>query len=158
MVVPFPSHWSNRRLSCSPPWRASTSPQHMAWKRDSGSRVSSPRSLALSPTQSHSFQTTRPWLHSHTTTSTMHVPSTLTCSTTGSDGVVEEGALHLVYCPMDNMVTDTLIKALPSPKVKHFTTCLGLHVKWEGVLSAAHLCTHLCLHVCPVLFCSCWLL
>jgi hypothetical protein len=43
--------------------------------------------------------------------------------------VVEEGALRLVYCPTDNMVADALTKALPSPKVKHFTTCLGLRAK-----------------------------
>jgi hypothetical protein len=43
--------------------------------------------------------------------------------------VVEEGALHLVYCPTNNMVTDALTKVLPSPKVKHFAACLGLHAK-----------------------------
>ena len=43
--------------------------------------------------------------------------------------VVEEGALCLVYCPTDDMVADALMKALPSPKVKHFAACLGLHVK-----------------------------
>jgi hypothetical protein len=41
--------------------------------------------------------------------------------------VVENGAVRLVYCPTVDMVTDTLTKALPSPKVKHFTECLGLH-------------------------------
>jgi hypothetical protein len=43
--------------------------------------------------------------------------------------VVEEGTMRLIYCPMDNMVADALMKALPSPKVKHFATCLGLHTK-----------------------------
>ena len=43
--------------------------------------------------------------------------------------VVKEGTMHLVYCPTDNMVTDVLIKVLPSPKVKHFTACLRLHAK-----------------------------
>jgi len=43
--------------------------------------------------------------------------------------VVEEGSLHLVYCPTDNMVADALTKALPSPKVKHFATGLGLCAK-----------------------------
>jgi hypothetical protein len=43
--------------------------------------------------------------------------------------VVEEGAMRLMYCPMDDMVADVLTKVLPSPKVKHFATCLGLHVK-----------------------------
>lgn len=40
--------------------------------------------------------------------------------------VVEEGKIQLVYCPMEDMVADTLTKALPSPKVKHFTCELGL--------------------------------
>jgi hypothetical protein len=43
--------------------------------------------------------------------------------------VVEEGAMHLVYCPTDDMVADTLTKALPSPKVRHFAACLGLCTK-----------------------------
>jgi hypothetical protein len=43
--------------------------------------------------------------------------------------VVEEGAMHLVYCPTDDMVAEVLMKVLPSPKVKHFATCLRLHVK-----------------------------
>ena len=43
--------------------------------------------------------------------------------------VVEEGAMHLVYCPTDDMVADALMKALPSPKVKHFTVALGLRAK-----------------------------
>ena len=37
--------------------------------------------------------------------------------------------MHLVYCPTDDMVADVLTKALPSPKVKHFAACLGLHAK-----------------------------
>ena len=43
--------------------------------------------------------------------------------------VVEEGTMRLVYCPTDNMVANTLTKALPSPKVKHFAACLGLRAK-----------------------------
>jgi hypothetical protein len=43
--------------------------------------------------------------------------------------VVEEGALCLIYCPTNDMVADALTKVLPSPKVKHFTTCLRLHAK-----------------------------
>jgi len=43
--------------------------------------------------------------------------------------VIEQGSLHLIYCLMDNMVADTLTKALPSAKVKHFATGLGLCVK-----------------------------
>ena len=41
--------------------------------------------------------------------------------------VVENSALHLVYCPMADMVADALTKVLPSPKVKHFAKCLRLH-------------------------------
>ena len=40
--------------------------------------------------------------------------------------IVENGSLCLVYCPTNNMVADALTKALPSPKVKHFTKELGL--------------------------------
>ena len=43
--------------------------------------------------------------------------------------VVEEGAMRLIYCPTDNMVADALMKVLPSPKVKHFATCLRLRTK-----------------------------
>jgi hypothetical protein len=40
--------------------------------------------------------------------------------------VVENGQLRLIYCPTDDMIADTLTKALPSPKVKHFASELGL--------------------------------
>jgi hypothetical protein len=40
--------------------------------------------------------------------------------------VLEEGRITLVYCPTDKMVADTLTKALPSAKVKHFASELGL--------------------------------
>jgi hypothetical protein len=40
--------------------------------------------------------------------------------------IIEEGKLRLVYCPTADMVADTLTKALPSPKVKHFAVELGL--------------------------------
>jgi hypothetical protein len=40
--------------------------------------------------------------------------------------IVEEGKLRLIYCPTEEMVADTLTKALPSAKVKHFAACLGL--------------------------------
>ena len=36
--------------------------------------------------------------------------------------IVEEGSIHLVYCPTNNMVADTLTKALPSMKAKHFAS------------------------------------
>ena len=40
--------------------------------------------------------------------------------------VIEDGSIRLIYCPTDNMVVDTLMKALPSTKVKHFAAALGL--------------------------------
>ena len=40
--------------------------------------------------------------------------------------IVEDGKIRLIYCPTGEMVADTLTKALPSPKVKHFTAELGL--------------------------------
>jgi len=40
--------------------------------------------------------------------------------------IIEEGSIWLIYCPTDNMVADTFTKALPSAKVKHFATALGL--------------------------------
>ena len=40
--------------------------------------------------------------------------------------VVENGKICLIYCPTANMVANTLTKALPSPKVKHFAVELGL--------------------------------
>ena len=42
--------------------------------------------------------------------------------------VVEKYSLLLVYCPTEDMVMDTLTKALPALKVKHFTVLLGLHM------------------------------
>lgn len=40
--------------------------------------------------------------------------------------IIAEGKIKLVYCPTAEMVADTLTKALPSPKVKHFASALGL--------------------------------
>jgi hypothetical protein len=40
--------------------------------------------------------------------------------------VIENGSIRLVYCPTQDMVADTLTKALPSAKAKHFATALGL--------------------------------
>ena len=40
--------------------------------------------------------------------------------------IVENGSLRLIYCPTNDMVADSLTKALPSPKVKHFAAELGL--------------------------------
>jgi hypothetical protein len=43
--------------------------------------------------------------------------------------VIEQGALHLVYCLTDDMVADALTKSLPSAKVKHFAAGLRLCAK-----------------------------
>lgn len=40
--------------------------------------------------------------------------------------IIKDGKLHLIYCPTTDMVADTFTKALPLPKVKHFTSKLGL--------------------------------
>ena len=40
--------------------------------------------------------------------------------------IVDNGSLRLIYCPTEDMVADTLTKALPSVKVKHFAASLGL--------------------------------
>jgi hypothetical protein len=40
--------------------------------------------------------------------------------------IIEAGAIKLIYCPTDDMTADVLTKALPSMKVKHFATALGL--------------------------------
>jgi hypothetical protein len=39
--------------------------------------------------------------------------------------IIEDGKIKLIYCPTDNMIADTLTKALSSTKVKHFAACLG---------------------------------
>ena len=39
---------------------------------------------------------------------------------------VENGHICFLYCPTNNMVADTLTKALPSTKAKHFAFELGL--------------------------------
>ena len=40
---------------------------------------------------------------------------------------VDNHTFCLIYCPTDSMVADTLTKALPSIKAKHFAASLGLH-------------------------------
>ena len=39
---------------------------------------------------------------------------------------VDNGQLCLIYCPTEDMIADMLTKALPSTKVKHFASELGL--------------------------------
>ena len=40
--------------------------------------------------------------------------------------IVEDGSIRLIYCPTNDMIADTLTKALPSAKVKHFAAEFGL--------------------------------
>jgi hypothetical protein len=40
---------------------------------------------------------------------------------------VEDGSIRFLYCPTNDMVADTLTKALPSIKAKYFAQELGLH-------------------------------
>jgi len=40
--------------------------------------------------------------------------------------IVEGSSIRLIYCPTNDMTTNTLMKALPSTKAKHFTSQLGL--------------------------------
>ena len=40
--------------------------------------------------------------------------------------IIDDSKIRLIYCPTNDMVADTLTKALPSPKVKHFAIELGL--------------------------------
>ena len=40
--------------------------------------------------------------------------------------IIEASTIKLVYCSTDNMTADTLMKALPSIKAKHFASALGL--------------------------------
>ena len=40
--------------------------------------------------------------------------------------VIDDGKLRLIFCPTNDMVANSLTKALPSPKVKHFAAELGL--------------------------------
>ena len=40
---------------------------------------------------------------------------------------IDKSSFCIIYCPTDSMVTDTLTKALPSIKVKHFASSLELH-------------------------------
>ncbi|KIK33531.1 hypothetical protein CY34DRAFT_99424, partial [Suillus luteus UH-Slu-Lm8-n1] len=41
---------------------------------------------------------------------------------------VKDGSIELLYCPMENMVANTLTKALPSVKAKHFAHELGVRI------------------------------
>ena len=40
--------------------------------------------------------------------------------------IVEDSSIRLIYCPTNDMIADTLTKALPSTKVNHFASEFGL--------------------------------
>jgi hypothetical protein len=40
--------------------------------------------------------------------------------------IIDNGSVHLIFCPTEDMLVDTLTKPLPSTKAKHFTSKLGL--------------------------------
>ena len=40
--------------------------------------------------------------------------------------IIENSSVQLVYCPTEDMMANTLTKALPSAKAKHFVSQLGL--------------------------------
>jgi len=40
--------------------------------------------------------------------------------------IIEAGSIKLIYCPTDDQTADTLTKALPSVKAKHFANVMGL--------------------------------
>jgi hypothetical protein len=40
--------------------------------------------------------------------------------------IIGNYTIRLVYCPTNDMAADTLTKALPSAKAKHFASALGL--------------------------------
>jgi len=40
--------------------------------------------------------------------------------------IIEAGSIKLIYCPTDEQTADTLTKALPSTKAKHFADSMGL--------------------------------
>ena len=42
--------------------------------------------------------------------------------------IIEAKSIKLIYCPTDKQTADTLTKALPSAKAKHFVTEMGLCV------------------------------
>jgi len=49
--------------------------------------------------------------------------------------VVDSSSFLLIYCPTADMTADTLTKALPSVKVKHFAAALGLRTTSGGALT-----------------------
>jgi hypothetical protein len=40
--------------------------------------------------------------------------------------IIEDGKLRLLYCPTAEMLADSFTKALPSTKIKHFASAMGL--------------------------------
>jgi len=59
--------------------------------------------------------------------------------------IIENGNIQLIYHPTNNMVADTLTKALLSPKVKHFASELGL-CNVRGSVGIATITCPQCVH------------
>ena len=67
--------------------------------------------------------------------------------------IVKNGSIQLIYCPTNNMVADTLTKALPSAKVKHFATEFRLLPAWGGVLNWQAILSSERIMACHISFC-----
>ncbi|GLB45375.1 putative glycoprotein-N-acetylgalactosamine 3-beta-galactosyltransferase activity [Lyophyllum shimeji] len=51
--------------------------------------------------------------------------------------IIEAGSIELIYCPTNDMTADTLTKALPSTKAKHFAAALDSR-RFEGSVGERH--------------------
>ena len=127
MGEPFLGALNSRRLSPSLPLRASMLPLLMQPRKHSGFIPSSRKSSLANSTLPPSFRTTNPPSHSQRITNITLAPNTSMFVSILFCYVIENGSIRLIYCPTDNMVADTLTKALPSStKVKHFASQLRL--------------------------------
>ena len=82
------------------------------FRSDTATTIFSDNQLAIALSKDHQY-------HAHTKHINIHFH--FIC------WIIEDGKLQLIYCPTTDMIADTLTKALPSPKVKHFAAKLGLH-------------------------------
>ena len=119
--------WGSKKqkLSRSQQWRVNTSPLPTQQKKRFGSEVSFRNcSTSSCPQPPFSLTTNQqsPSLKNqyHARTKHIDIRYHFIC------WVIEDGKLRLIYCPTNEMATDVLTKALPSPKVKHFASALSL--------------------------------
>ena len=137
MVVPFHGLLNNKKLFHYLQPRASVWQPPMQPKKPSGFALSFHNSLKstlsqslFSDNQSAIALTKDHQYHAHT----KHIDICFHFI----HWIVKNGSLWLIYCPTNEIVADTLTKALPSPKVKHFAAELGLVSIWGGVLEFWH--------------------